>query len=111
MSMAPVMSSWLGLHGIAYASPPSDGVDLHDNPTLGHDLERYLGSTSPLAACDYCLGSSGAAVPHRQLDRTGCQTWLQEDGQPLIDAVEAQLLPRGLKGTVRRVKDLLKGAS
>jgi hypothetical protein len=107
--MAPVMSSWLGLHGVAYSAPASDGVDLHDNPTLRNDLERYLHNPAPLAACDYCLGSSGEEVPHRQLDRSGCQAWLQEDGQPLIDAVEAQLLPRGLKGAVRRVKDLLKG--
>jgi organic radical activating enzyme len=108
--MAPIMASWLGLRGIAYSSPAGDGVDLHDNPALRRDLERYLGSRAPLAACDYCLGTSGEAVPHRQLNGAGCQTWLQEDGQPLIDAVQEQLLPRGLKGMIRHAKGLLKGS-
>jgi organic radical activating enzyme len=110
--MAPIMAAWLGLHGVDYQSPPSDGVPLHGNPTLREDLQRYLASKEPLAACSYCLGSSGQAVPHRQLDRTGCSAWLEEDGQALIDDVARRLLPPpGLRSTLRGVRELLKGRS
>jgi GTP 3',8-cyclase len=108
--MAPIMSSWLALHQIDFASPAGDGVALHDNPAMRRDLERYLGDAAPLAACSYCLGSSGQAVPHRQLDNAGCAAWLAEDDQALIDDVARRLLPpRGLRSTLRGVKELLKG--
>ena len=107
--MAPIMGSWLALQKIAFDSPASDGVALHGNPTLRADLERYLGDPRPLAACAYCLGSSGEAVPHRQLDRKGCEAWLEEDGQPLIDAVRLQLMgPPGVRSTMRRLRDMVK---
>jgi hypothetical protein len=107
--MAPVMGAWLALRKIDYQGPASDSVALHDNPALRVDLERYLGDRAPLAACSYCLGSSGAAVPHRQLDRAGCSAWLEEDGQPLIDAVRDHLLgPPGLRSTMRRLRGMLK---
>lgn len=110
--MAPLMSSWLALHRIDFDSPATDGVALHGNPALQRDLERYLASAVPLAACSYCLGSSGQAVTHRQLDRAGCSAWLEEDGQALIDDVARRLLPpRGLRSTLRSVKELLKGRS
>lgn len=110
--MAPLMASWLALHRIDFDSPASDGVALHDNPALQHDLERYLGSSAPLAACSYCLGSSGPAVTHRQLDNAGCSAWLEEDGQALIDDVARRLLPpRSLRSTLRDVRELLKGRS
>jgi organic radical activating enzyme len=110
--MAPIMASWLALHRIDFDSPASDSVALHDNPALRHDLERYLGSTAPLAACSYCLGSSGQAVTHRQLDSAGCSAWLEESGQALIDDVARRLLPpRSLRSTLRGVRELLKGRS
>jgi organic radical activating enzyme len=108
--MATLMSSWLALHKIDFESPASDGVALHGNPALQQDLERYLDSAAPLAACSYCLGSSGQAVTHRQLDNAGCSAWLAEDGQALIDDVARRLLPpSGLRSTLRGVKELLKG--
>jgi hypothetical protein len=108
--MATLMSPWLALHKIGFDSPATDGVSLHGNPALRRDLERYLGSGAPLAACSYCLGSSGPAVTHRQLDNAGCSAWLEEDAQALIDDVARRLLPpRGLRSTLRGVKELLKG--
>lgn len=108
--MAPIMSKWLALRNIDFDSPPTDGVALHDNPDLRADLERYLGSREPLAACSYCLGSSGAAVPHRQVDRFGCASWIEEDGQALIDDVARRLMPaRDLRSTWRGFRDLMKG--
>lgn len=107
--MAPIMASWLALRQIDFESPATDGVALHDNPTLHRDLERYLDSTAPLAACSYCLGSSGEAVPHRQLDRAGCAAWVNEDSQASIDAVEERLMARNPRSTMQRVRGLLKG--
>jgi organic radical activating enzyme len=107
--MAPIMGSWLALRKIAFENAASDGVALHGNPTLRSDLDRYLGDPAPLAACSYCLGSSGPAVPHRQLNRAGCADWLEEDGQPLIDDVRLRLLgPPGLRSTLRRLSDVVK---
>src|SRR4029453_2834101 len=104
------MSSGLPLHRIDFTSPASDGVALHDNPSLQRDLERYLDDAAPLAACSYCLGSSGQAVTHRQLDNAGCSAWLEEDGQALIDDVARRLLPPAcLRSPFRGVKELLKG--
>lgn len=91
--MAPVMGGWLSRHKLRYDNPPTDGVALHGNRHLHEALSRYLNDPEPLAACSYCLGSSGRSVPHRQLDRAGCQAWLEEDSQVLIDAVRATLAP------------------
>ncbi len=96
--------------GSTSQAPRPTACALHDNPSLQRDLERYLGDAAPLAACSYCLGSSGQAVTHRQLDNAGCSAWLEEDGQALIDDVARRLLPpRGLRSTLRGVKELLKG--
>jgi hypothetical protein len=105
--MAPVMRSWLALHGTSYDSPPTDSVALHGNRHLRETLARYLDDRRPLAACSYCLGSSGQAVRHRKLNRAGCQAWLEEDSQVLIDAVRASHRP--VNG-VRRMAQLAKAA-
>lgn len=108
--MAPIMGAWLALRKIDFESPATDGIVLHDNPTLRADLERYLESSKPLAACSYCLGTSGEPVPHRQLDRAGCASWLDEDGQRLIDDVARRLMPaRNLRSTWRSFKGLMTG--
>lgn len=106
--MAPIMAGWLGLRNIDFASPPSDFVALHDNPSLRADLERYLASREPLAACSHCLGTSGAAVPHRQVDRAGCAAWIEEDSQPLIDDVARRLLPHDRPSALRTLTGLMK---
>lgn len=109
--MAPVMGSWLALHKTSYESPPGDGVALHGNRRLRETLARYLDDRDPLAACSYCLGSSGQAVPHRQLNRAGCQAWLDEDSQVLIDAVRAAFTPAsGVQRMAERAKAALRKA-
>ncbi len=91
-SIAPFMGTRLALQGIDFDNLASDGVALHDNPTLYADLDRYLNSRTPLDACSYCLGSSGPLVTHHQLSRRGCATWRTEDSQADIDAVKEHLL-------------------
>lgn len=46
---------------------PDSGFILKASPNLMDDLEAYLCSEIPLPACRFCLGSSGAEVPHRML--------------------------------------------
>lgn len=105
--MAPVMGGWLALHKVGYRSPPGDSVALHGNRRLREALARYLDDREPLAACSYCLGTSGQAVPHRQLNRAGCEAWLEEDSRVLIDAVRASLAPAS---GVHRLAELAKAA-
>lgn len=109
--MAPVMRGWLALHGTRFDSPPGDGVALHGNAELRESLARYLDDRTPLAACAWCLGSSGELVPHRQLNRAGCRAWLESDDQALIDAVRLSLTPEtGVRRMARFVKAALRKA-
>ncbi len=89
-SVAPFMGPRLARLGIAFENE-DDGVPLHDNPTLHEDLERCLGATAPLAACAYCLGTSGPDVPIRQLSKRGLAAWIAEDHRPLVEATRARL--------------------
>jgi MoaA/NifB/PqqE/SkfB family radical SAM enzyme len=91
---APFMGPRLALQGIDFDNRAQDGVPLHDNPTLRDDLESYLNAPTPLAGCSYCLGTSGPLVPHRQLDRKGCNAWQAENNRADIKLVREQLLGR-----------------
>lgn len=91
-SVAPFMGPRLGLRGIAFENRAIDGVALHDNPRLYEDLDRCLNGASPLAACSYCLGTSGPLIPHHQLNKTGCANWLHEDNRPDVERVRVKLL-------------------
>jgi MoaA/NifB/PqqE/SkfB family radical SAM enzyme len=83
--VAPFTGARLALRGVAFDNVASDGVALHNNPNLYEELDRYLNSPVPLAACSYCLGSSGRSVPHRQLNRKGHLQWLAEDNTADIE--------------------------
>jgi len=77
--------------GVRY-QPGSDSVGLHDNPNLRADLERLLARREPLAACEYCLGTSGPEERHRILDRHGVELWRKEDHGEAIASTRARLL-------------------
>jgi hypothetical protein len=91
-SSAPILGPFLALRGIEFDNRRADGVRLQDNRQLRDDLERCLTGSKALAACAYCLGTSGPPVAHHQLNRRGCDAWLGEDDQPAIDTVRARLL-------------------
>ena len=93
-SIAPFMAPRLALQGIAFENRSIDGVELHDNPQLYEDVERCLFGQTPLAACDYCLGTSAPWTPHRQLNLRGRAEWQKEDSRPVIEEVSARLLGR-----------------
>ncbi len=86
-SIAPFMGARLALKGVAFDNIPIDGVALHDNANLYEEVDRCLNDQTPLAACSYCLGTSGPPVAHRQLNRIGRSRRLKEDDSSDIEAV------------------------
>ena len=80
--MAPLMSSWLALHRIDFASPATDGVALHDNPALQRDLERYLGDAAPLAACSYCRARPARPSPIASSTTPAARRGSRKTGRP-----------------------------
>lgn len=47
-----------------------DSVDLLEPDGLHRRLQKFISSGDALRSCHYCLGSSGTAFPHRQMNRT-----------------------------------------
>jgi len=58
----------------------TDGVRLHDGPSLVKELLAYLHQEEPLASCKLCWGGSGALFPHRQL--TSLEILSRREGPP-----------------------------
>jgi MoaA/NifB/PqqE/SkfB family radical SAM enzyme len=96
-SIAPFTRQRLAVRGVDFDNRSIDGVALHDNANLYEDLNACLNGRKPLAACSYCLGTSGPAVAHRQLNSRGRSNWLAEDSGPDIEAVRARLLARSYR--------------
>ena len=101
-SVAPFTQKRLQLAGIEFPGNEVDGIPIHGNPHLREEIEARLKSKEPLAACTYCLGSSGPMIPHRQMNRQGCKAWLEEDNRADIEFarrnVRRQALERRLFG-------------
>ena len=74
--VAPFTGTRLALRGVTFDNIPLDGIALHDNPNLYEELYDYRNDPKPLAACSYCLGSSGPSVSHRQLNHRGRLQWV-----------------------------------
>lgn len=121
-SVAPFTQKRLHLAGIEFPGNEVDGIPINGNPHLREDIEARLNSKEPLAACSYCLGSSGPMVPHRQMNRQGCKAWLEEDNRADIDfarrnvgrqAVERWLLgaPKIASRAVRKGRRILDSLS
>jgi hypothetical protein len=53
-----------------------DGVRIDDDPEFPDRLVELLTRTSPLRACQHCLGSVGQLHPHQELART---QWRQDE--------------------------------
>jgi MoaA/NifB/PqqE/SkfB family radical SAM enzyme len=90
-SIAPFMGARHALRGVDFDNIPIDGVSLHDNANLYEEVDCCLNGPTPLAACSYCLGTSGPTVAHHQLNRAGRSRWLEEDHSADIEAVRLSL--------------------
>jgi hypothetical protein len=121
-SVAPFTQKRLALAGIEFPGPEVDGIPIHGNPHLAEEIEARLKSNEPLAACTYCLGSSGPMIPHRQMNRQGCKAWVEEDNRADIAFarrnVRWQALERRLPGpaslagrAVRKGRKILESLS
>ena len=62
---------------------PCDGVSLHFNPNLRDDMVDYLGESTPLVACKYCLGTVGAMFPVTQMNSAQLRAEQQAAPDPL----------------------------
>lgn len=89
--IAAVTGERLALLGIEFHENPRDGVQVTGNPNLRGDLQGYLADERPLAACAYCLGTSGPFVTHHQMNRAAKIHWLQESHSPDIESTRKHL--------------------
>lgn len=67
---------------------PREYVDLFESQDLAADLRRYIGESTPLKACRYCLGNIGKRVPARQLTKAEIQQGMtpqHETPEDLLD--------------------------
>lgn len=94
-SVAPLLGPRLARLGIAARGLRADGIRLRGNPRLYEQLRELFARTRPLAACSWCLGSSGPLRPHRQLTAAGLKSWLREDQAEAVAFVRRRLLPGG----------------
>ncbi len=66
-------------------------VDLFESQDLATDLTRFIGESTPLEACRYCLGNIGERVPARQLTYTEIQ-----QGMPLHNEAPEDLVDQDI---------------
>lgn len=78
--------------GIHFDNRNIDSVDLRDHHNLFFKLRRFIDSEEPLAACAYCLGTSGPTVPHRQMKKQDIESWLKEDHRGILKNMRTRLL-------------------
>jgi hypothetical protein len=88
-SPAPFIPDRLARLGLP--APFDDGVPLHQ-PELRERLAAHLADDRPLAACGWCLGTSGPQFAHHQLDSAGLAAELREDHRPQVAATRLRLL-------------------
>lgn len=96
----PLVPKWLERVGNHTPDFSADGVSLRDNPNLRQQLEDYLASDEPLAACRYCLGGLGQSLRHRQLNGDGVHDWLAENHSN----VHALIEPERLAAAKRKIR-------
>jgi GTP 3',8-cyclase len=77
-STAPFTGERIALLGGRFEEDPRDFVRL-DDPLLPDALTSYLADERPLAACAFCLGSSGPSLPNRQLNNQALAASKTED--------------------------------
>jgi organic radical activating enzyme len=96
-SVAPFTQKRLSLSGIDFPGNEVDGIPIHGNPHLSEEIEARVKSKEPLKACSYCLGSSGPMIAHRQVNRQGCKSWVEEDNSADIAFARANVRRQALQ--------------
>ncbi len=67
-SRVPTLDRYLRQIGAEHDSfTEDDGIVLDGRAGLAVEIDRYLSSGTPLKACSFCFGTSGAVEAHRQM--------------------------------------------
>lgn len=67
-SRVPTLDRYLRQIGAEHASfTEDDGIVLDGRASLALEIGSYLSSRTPLKACSFCFGTSGAVEAHRQM--------------------------------------------
>lgn len=69
-----------------------DGIRISNSRGFGEELLAYLNSTTPMAACRYCLGSVGKLFPHEQVRRTNWNEPQERSTEELLDPAHLMVL-------------------
>lgn len=90
------LDRYLGLLGVEHEPfTLEDGLPIDDRASLLDDLRDYLGSSEPLKACSFCLGTSGVWERNRQMTAEEIRAAKRERPEPfdrrrLVTAEEAR---------------------
>jgi organic radical activating enzyme len=90
---APFMKARVRMRG-EDLDDSADGVAIHGEPDLAERIREYLDDTRPLAACTYCLGSSGRYYRHRQLNKREVLEAIARDDGPVETLIDIRTLRR-----------------
>ena len=82
----------LSFRGITFENRESNGVAIHDNPSLYEDLDNLIRRQEPLEACRYCLGSWARSTANVQLTRKRAEEFLTRQPDDLADLVGPQII-------------------
>lgn len=70
---------------------PGEYVDLFESRNLEADLRRYIGESTPLEACRYCLGNIGQRVPAKQLTKAEIRQEMAEHHENPEDLLDRDI--------------------
>lgn len=74
----------------------ADRVAIDDSPDFQLRLLEYINSSTPLASCRNCTGTSGKLVDHENLTRPA---WKEDVGRPLEEMIDYPWLEKNLVHT------------
>lgn len=74
-----------------------NGIKILGNPNLEKDLEKYINSTEPLQACNYCLGTVGKKFNIIQVSK---EKYKKEAKKTINEMLDKDFLEQSLKEDV-----------
>jgi hypothetical protein len=106
-SRVHTIDRYLSVLGVDHANfTVDDGLLIDGRESLRVDIEAYLRSPKPLAACGFCLGTSGVWTPHAEM--TADEIRARQNGSRR--SFDPKLLVDIREAAVRRVTKTWAGA-
>ena len=75
----------LNHYDIENCSFDKNGIKILGNQNLEEELEKYINSTSPLQACDYCLGTVGKKFKIMQVSKEKYKKEAEKNIEEMLD--------------------------